>query len=105
MPRARQARAKVPVKGVTWKRPLKISADKYSAVARAILEVLTATPIRLGVLVERVERKLRGFEGSVAWYTITVVRELEARGEVERRTKPVLYSRRRARRLESRVRR
>lgn len=49
-----------------------ISVDKYDPVARAILAVLSTEPIKFGRLVDLVARRPPRFEGSVAWYTISV---------------------------------
>lgn len=79
------------VRGRGWKRPIRIDAGKFDAVARAILDALTAEPVPLRVLVERVAARLPAFDGSVAWYTISCARELELRGELLRQARPVRY--------------
>lgn len=81
------------VRGRGWKQSIRIDAGKFDAVARAILDVLTADPVPLRVLVERVAARLPGFDGSVAWYTVSCARELELRGQLLRQAKPVRYSR------------
>jgi hypothetical protein len=88
--------ARIAIRGKTWKKKSSISEDKFKAVARAISAVLPAKPIRFTELVERVRAKLPGFQGSVAWYTISVARELEVQGKLLRSVKPVLYSKPRA---------
>lgn len=91
--------ARTVIRGKGWKKQSTIAADKFDAVARAILASLGATPIRFTELVERVATRLPDFDGSVSWYTITVVRELEVRGMVVRHTRPVLYAQARQARL------
>jgi hypothetical protein len=53
---------------------------------------LTKTPMKFTELVTRVKAKVRGFSGSIPWYTVTCLRELEVRGRVTRHKAPVLYS-------------
>lgn len=85
---------RVPVRGKNWSKNLSIAEDKYRAVSRAILASLRKTPITLTEVVNRVKAKLESFPGSIAWYTITCLRELEVQGKVTRHPKPVRYSRR-----------
>lgn len=83
---------RVLVQGPGWKKPVSIAADKHAAVARAIRAVLDDKPITLTELTRRVSEQLPGFEGSTAWYTVSVARDLEARGDVVRSVKPTRYA-------------
>lgn len=84
---------RTPIRGKGWTRKSSISSAKFETVSRAILASLTSTPITFTQLVERVDARLRDFDGSVAWYTITCARELEVRGQLLRHARPVRYSR------------
>jgi hypothetical protein len=84
--------ARVQIRGKGWTKVSSIAVDKYEIVSRAILLSLSKTPITFSELVTRVTIEARGFSGSIPWYTITCLRELEVRGKVVRHRAPVLYS-------------
>ena len=84
--------SRTPIRGKGWKKVSTIATDKYEVVARAIMTSLTSTPIAFSDLVKRVDAKLKAFDGSIPWYTISCLRELEVRGKVTKHRKPVRYS-------------
>jgi hypothetical protein len=88
------AKSRTLIHGKGWKRATTIATDKFEVMARAIMSSLTKTPIAFSGLVERVEAKLDSFDGSIPWYTMSCLRELEVQGKVTRCRKPVLYSKR-----------
>ncbi len=80
------------IRGKGWKKQSTISGEKYEVISKAILASLTRTPIKFSRLVELVNGKVKRFSGSVGWYTISCLRELEVQRKVKRHLKPVLYS-------------
>src|SRR5262245_15828165 len=95
-----RARIKEPgsLKGVGWKKPMSIATEKYEQVTEAIMAVLPTKPIKFARLAKFVDKQLPNFEGSVAWYTLAVARELEAQGKLIRHAEPVLNSKARKQR-------
>ena len=68
------------------KRGVNISKAKYDVVRLAILKTLKERgEMTFTGLAQAVEADLAGrFEGSVAWYAVSVKLDLEARGELQR---------------------
>jgi len=86
--------SRTPIRGKGWKRSPTISTDKYKTISKAILNSLTRTPITFSEVVKLVTARVKSFDGSIPWYTISCLRELETQGKVEKHRKPVLYSKR-----------
>jgi hypothetical protein len=62
-----------------------ISKTKYDAIRKAIMQSLHAHgEMTYTALAKAVEQRLRGFDGSVRWYTETVKLDLETRRVIER---------------------
>jgi hypothetical protein len=91
-PNVRSSRARKSVRGRGWKAQRTIAEHKFAIISRAILEVLSNEPMRFSDLVTKVTKTVRDFEGSIAWYAISCLRELEVQGRVTRHPKPVRYS-------------
>ncbi|HEX7343176.1 MAG TPA: hypothetical protein VF398_02870 [bacterium] len=72
-----------------------IRGEKYDLVKSVILKVLRRQqPVTFSEMVRETERMLYGrFDGSVAWYVVTVKLDLEARGLLQRvpNTHPETY--------------
>lgn len=89
---AKKSAAKSTIRGAGWKRAIKIDEEKFQAISTAILASLDTKPVKFYDLVRKVEAKLRNFPGSVAWYSVTTLRELETQGKVIRTVgKPTTY--------------
>ncbi|HQR07661.1 MAG TPA: hypothetical protein PLN21_12610 [Gemmatales bacterium] len=87
------SKARVAIRGKNWKRTPTIAQDKYDVMSKAILKALTTEPIAYTAMVKRIKATLKNFDGSISWYAIICLRELETRGKVIRHEKPVGYSR------------
>jgi L-fucose isomerase-like protein len=87
-----KTKSRTPIHGKGWKKATTIATDKYAVISRALMNSLTKTPIAFADLVKRVKGKLDSFDGSIPWYTMSCLRELEVQGKVTRHRKPVLYS-------------
>ena len=94
MPGKTKNASRTPIRGKGWKRAPMIATDKYEMISKAILSSLTKTPIRFTELVNLVSDRVKSFRGSISWYTIVCLRELETQGKVQKHQKPVLYSKR-----------
>jgi hypothetical protein len=83
------------IRGKGWKRATSISLDKYAIISSAILEVISADPMSFSEVVRAVKKRVTSFSGSIAWYTISCLRELESQKKIIRhQTKTVGYSKR-----------
>ena len=72
------------VSGLNWKKSLNIANQKYAPLAKAILKVITKRPVRFTELAQLVKSEVKDFNGSIEWYSITVLRQLEKEGKVIR---------------------
>jgi len=86
-------KARITIRGKGWKKTPTIARDKYETVSDAILKTLSDKPMAFYDMVKRITPKLKNFDGSIPWYAITCLRELETQGKVIKQAKPVRYSR------------
>jgi hypothetical protein len=91
-PNVHPSRARKSVRDRGWKAPRTIAEHKYAMISRAILKVLSNEPMRFSDLVTQVTKAVRNFEGSIAWYVMSCLRELEVQGKVAKHHRPVKYS-------------
>ena len=74
--------SKKAIRGKEWLRSINIPLDKYTKISRAVMKVLSNEPVRFGELTAKVEKEVKGFSGSVGWYLVGTLRELEKEGMV-----------------------
>lgn len=87
--------ARQTIRAKHWKKSTTIAADKYQAVSKAILAALPKKGMGWMELMGKVDARLPKFEGSLWWYALSVLRELETRGKVKRVVgRPVMYYKR-----------
>ena len=90
---APSSRSRQTIRGKNWKASTSIAKEKFDAIAGAVLKILKKDGMRWGTLVDEVAERLPKFEGSIPWYTTSVLRELETQGKVRREIgPPALYS-------------
>jgi Family of unknown function (DUF6958) len=81
------------IRGKGWKKPTNISLAKYRTISSAVLKILTKDAMRFSDVVRGVEKRVKSFPGSVEWYTLSCLRELESQEKIIRhKTKSVGYS-------------
>ncbi len=86
--------ARKAIRAKHWKRSTTIAADKFDTISKAILKALPKRGLSWGELCDKVADRLPKFPGSIPWYTISCLRELETQGKVKRVVgKPVMYFR------------
>lgn len=85
--------SRIAIRDKGWKRATTIATNKYNVISQAIMSSLPTSPIAFSELVKRVGAKVVSSDGSVPWYTISCLRELEVQGRVLKHQKPVGYSR------------
>jgi hypothetical protein len=88
MPNSKKANVskqdRVQIRGKNWKKTSTISSDKFKTISSALMKCLSKTPVKYSELAKRVESKVKKFEGSVGWYVMSCLRELEMQGKVTR---------------------
>jgi hypothetical protein len=74
------------IRGKNWTTHRSIDRPKYETASGAIRKVLGKRPMRFSELVNEVEKLIPAFPGSIGWYSIACLRELETQGKVHRGT-------------------
>src|SRR5262249_32157099 len=92
MRRKTKTESRTPIRGKGWKRSSSIATDKDETISKVTLSSLTTTPVRFSELVKLVRARVKCFDGSIPWYTMSCLRELESQGRITKHRKPVLYS-------------
>ena len=80
------------IRGLGWKTSRTIAQDKYETISTAVLESLSKEPMRYSDLVAQVKKTVSNFDGSIAWYVMSCLRELEVQGRITKHQRPVRYS-------------
>ncbi len=78
---------RVAIRGKGWKKQSTVSVEKFKTISTAIMKCLTKKPVRYSELAKLVGSKVKAFDGSIGWYVMSCLRELEVRGKVTRTTK------------------
>ena len=68
---------RVKIRGKNWKKKSTISAEKFKIITSALIKCLSKSPIKYTALAKLVESKVKTFEGSVGWYVMSCLWELE----------------------------
>jgi hypothetical protein len=66
---------------------MKIAEDRYAPMAMAITDALEGgRSLPYADLLKSVKQRLPGFPGSIGWYLVTVIRDMESQGRIVCRT-------------------
>ncbi|HTL56159.1 MAG TPA: hypothetical protein VL361_10800 [Candidatus Limnocylindrales bacterium] len=81
--RSARRRSKITITNSRTKRRMQIAADKHLVVVQAIRSALArGKSLTYTELLKAVKKKLHAFPGSVGWYLISVIRNMESEGKV-----------------------